>query len=85
MSLIRVDNVSKSYDDRPVLREVFFRLSAGDRAGLIGKNGSGKTTRLLIFEGAGRVREVNGNWSIWQASKQTDSTKDTKERKGGPS
>jgi ATP-binding cassette subfamily F protein 3 len=26
-------------------------------------------TRLLVFEGSGRVREVSGNWSIWQASK----------------
>jgi ATP-binding cassette subfamily F protein 3 len=24
-------------------------------------------TRLLVFEGAGRLREVNGNWTIWQA------------------
>jgi len=25
-------------------------------------------TRLLIFEGAENLREVNGNWTIWQAS-----------------
>ena len=25
-------------------------------------------TRLLIFEGTDRLREVNGNWTIWQAS-----------------
>ena len=25
-------------------------------------------TRLLVFEGEGRVREVNGNWTTWQAS-----------------
>ena len=24
--------------------------------------------RLLIFEGTDRLREVNGNWTIWQAS-----------------
>jgi ATPase subunit of ABC transporter with duplicated ATPase domains len=46
MSLIRLNNVSKSFDGKPVLREVFFRLSAGDRLGLIGKNGAGKTTLL---------------------------------------
>jgi ATP-binding cassette subfamily F protein 3 len=27
-------------------------------------------TRLLIFEGAGHVREVAGNWTIWQASEK---------------
>jgi len=25
-------------------------------------------TRLLIFEGTANLREVNGNWTIWQAS-----------------
>ena len=23
-------------------------------------------TRLLVFEGKGKIREVNGNWAIWQ-------------------
>jgi ATP-binding cassette subfamily F protein 3 len=49
MSIIRLSNVSKSYEDKPVLREVFFRLSTGDRLGLIGKNGAGKTTLLRLI------------------------------------
>ena len=51
MSVIRLNNVSKFYDDRPVLREVFFRLSAGERVGLIGRNGAGKTTLLRLILG----------------------------------
>jgi len=51
MSLIRLSNVHKSYDDAPVLREVYFRLEAGDRVGLIGKNGAGKTTVLKLILG----------------------------------
>lgn len=51
MSVIRLNNVSKAYEGKPVLREVFLRLEADDRLGLIGKNGSGKTTLLrLILE-----------------------------------
>ena len=51
MSLIRLNNVSLKYEDRPVLRNVFFKLQAGERVGLIGKNGTGKTTVLkLILE-----------------------------------
>jgi ABC-type oligopeptide transport system ATPase subunit len=51
MSLVRLSNVFKSFDSKLVLREVFFRLSKGDRVGLIGKNGVGKTTVLkLILE-----------------------------------
>ncbi|MEM7030244.1 MAG: ABC-F family ATP-binding cassette domain-containing protein [Chloroflexota bacterium] len=51
MSLIRVRNVSKTYEQKQVLREVFFRLEEGDRVGLIGKNGTGKTTILKTILG----------------------------------
>ena len=51
MSLVRFQQVSKSYEGRPVLREVFFKLSEGERVGLIGKNGSGKTTALKLILG----------------------------------
>ena len=51
MSLIRLHNVTKQYDDTLVLREVYFRLSEGERAGLIGKNGTGKTTALKLILG----------------------------------
>ncbi|MCU1529239.1 MAG: transporter [Frondihabitans sp.] len=48
MSLIRLHDVSVRFENTPVLREVFFRLEAGDRVGLIGRNGSGKTTLLKL-------------------------------------
>ena len=48
MSLIRLHDVSVRYDNTQVLREAFFRLEAGDRVGLIGKNGSGKSTILKV-------------------------------------
>lgn len=48
MSLIRLHDVSVRFDNTPVLREAFFRLEPGDRVGLIGKNGSGKTTILKL-------------------------------------
>ena len=49
MSLIRLNNVTMKYEDRMVLRNVFFKLQEGDRVGLIGKNGSGKTTMLRLI------------------------------------
>ncbi|MCU1404589.1 MAG: transporter [Glaciihabitans sp.] len=48
MSLIRLNDVSVRYENTQILREVFFRLDAGDRVGMIGKNGSGKTTILKL-------------------------------------
>ena len=55
MSLVRVQGVTVRFGDRPVLRDVHFKLAKGERAGLIGENGSGKTTLLrLILTAAGR-------------------------------
>ncbi len=51
MSLIRFQNVDKYYEGKPVLREVYFRIDAGERVGLIGRNGSGKTTLLKLILG----------------------------------
>ncbi len=51
MSLIRLQNLTMRFDDHVILRDVFFRLSRGDRVGLIGKNGSGKTTLLKLILG----------------------------------
>lgn len=51
MSLIRLLGIAKKYENQPVLREVFFRLATGDRVGLIGKNGAGKTTVLRLILG----------------------------------
>ncbi len=51
MSLIRLHNITMTYEDRPVLRNVYFKLQERERVGLIGKNGTGKTTILkLILE-----------------------------------
>jgi ATP-binding cassette subfamily F protein 3 len=66
MSLIRLHNLSMSYDDRPVLREVYFRLSAGERVGLIGKNGAGKTTVLRLI--LGQEQPVSGAVEIEQGT-----------------
>ena len=51
MSLVRLHDVTKRYDDHLVLRELHFRLSQGERVGLIGKNGTGKTTVLKLILG----------------------------------
>ncbi|WP_394769856.1 ABC-F family ATP-binding cassette domain-containing protein [Lacisediminihabitans sp.] len=48
MSLIRLNDVNLSFEKTPVLREAFFRLESNDRVGLIGRNGSGKSSLLKL-------------------------------------
>jgi ATP-binding cassette subfamily F protein uup len=50
--VIRAKNVSYSYDDEKLIEGFSIRINRGDRIGLIGNNGVGKTTllRLLIGE-----------------------------------
>src|SRR6185436_10931760 len=54
-------NVSKSFGDRPIVKDLDLIITRGDRFGLIGPNGSGKTTLLNLILGtlapdAGSVR-----------------------------
>ena len=44
--------VSKSYGDRPIVRDFSTRILRGDRVGIVGANGSGKTTLLKLLTGA---------------------------------
>jgi ATPase subunit of ABC transporter with duplicated ATPase domains len=66
MSLIRLHDVSVRFDNRQILREAYFRLEPGDRVGLIGKNGSGKTTMLqLILD---RITPESGTVTVEQGT-----------------
>jgi ATP-binding cassette subfamily F protein uup len=63
--VFEADGVTKGFGGDPVVRDASFRITRGDRIGLIGPNGSGKTTllRLLIGElepDSGEVRRGAG-------------------------
>lgn len=46
---ISAQDITKTYELRPVLRSVSFTLAAGSRMALLGPNGAGKTTLLRIL------------------------------------
>lgn len=48
---LAVDGVSHGYPDRRVLSDISFAAAPGDRIGLIGENGTGKSTLLRIVAG----------------------------------
>ncbi|HET7924655.1 MAG TPA: ATP-binding cassette domain-containing protein, partial [Rhodanobacteraceae bacterium] len=49
--VIEVHNVSHGYDGRPLLKDFSLRVMRGDRIGIIGNNGVGKSTLLKILLG----------------------------------
>ena len=65
MILLTAQNISKTYMERKVLDDVSFFLNEGDKVGIIGINGTGKSTLLKILAGAeeadgGDIIRTNG-------------------------
>ncbi len=54
MSLVKGKNISKSYGDKLIIERSSFQLNEGEKIGLIGANGVGKTTLLQIISGETR-------------------------------
>src|SRR3712207_8080783 len=64
-NLVNLERVSKAYGVRPLLTEVSLGVAVGERIGIVGRNGDGKTTLLDVMTGvepadAGRVSRQRG-------------------------
>lgn len=59
MNLISIENLSKSYNDKVLFKDVSLGINEGDKIGLIGINGTGKSTLLKVI--AGVKKEDSGN------------------------
>jgi len=55
--VIIADNLSKSFDDKTLFKEINFSLYYGDRAVIIGNNGTGKSTLLKMILGQTSIDE----------------------------
>lgn len=49
--MLSINKLTKSYGGSILFSDISFRLTPGDRVGLIGKNGAGKTTLMRIING----------------------------------
>jgi len=50
-TVLELEDVSATAGDRPLLRDVSWQLGPGDRVGIVGVNGTGKTTLLRLLSG----------------------------------
>lgn len=56
-AIIQLKNIKKSYGNHEVLKGVNMEVNKGDIYGLVGKNGSGKTTIFKMILGLSRIDE----------------------------
>ncbi|MFM9912071.1 MAG: ATP-binding cassette domain-containing protein [Methylophilaceae bacterium] len=63
MPLITLDNAHLAYGLTPLLDYVAFQLDAGERVGLIGRNGTGKSSLLKVIAGENKLDDG----TVWRA------------------
>jgi len=74
-NIINIEGVSKAFDIRPLLVDVSLGVSEGERIGIVGRNGGGKSTLLKVLAGIeppdeGRV--TRANWARLGMLNQVD-------------
>jgi ATP-binding cassette subfamily F protein 3 len=80
---VRYTDISKAYGNKVLLRNVSFDVNVGDRLGIIGPNGVGKTTLLkitvgLVKQDTGDVKIYKQNSVAYYDQEQSDLDENTK-------
>ena len=70
--MIKVDNLSKNYDDVKAVKSISFELQDGQVVGFLGANGAGKSTTLKIM--TGYISPSSGNVYYGNKNIQDDTT-----------
>ncbi|MEG0133461.1 MAG: ABC-F family ATP-binding cassette domain-containing protein [Clostridium sp.] len=65
MNLITLENIYKSFSEKPLLEDIKLTITSEDKIGIIGVNGTGKSTLLKIIAGVeqsdrGTITTMNG-------------------------
>lgn len=62
MNYLQLENVSTSFGDKVLFKDINLLINKGDKIGIIAKNGSGKTTLLRVI--SGQIRPEGENAKI---------------------
>ncbi len=74
-NILELARVSYAYEkSRPLIRELSFTVGEGDYIGLLGANGSGKSTIMKLASGL--LKPASGGISLWGRSLQETKHKD---------
>jgi ATP-binding cassette subfamily F protein uup len=81
--IIEIEHIKKAFDGRPIINDFSYTFKKGDRIGLAGKNGTGKSTLLNII--TSQLKPDNGkvdtgDTTVFGYYKQGGLTFDPKER-----
>lgn len=64
--MLKLQNITKYYNDYPVLKSVNLEIQPGEIHGLVGENGAGKSTLLNIIMGAASIYNSGGfQGEVW--------------------
>ena len=59
MNILSVENLSKSFGDRILFKNINFGIAEGQKIALVARNGAGKTTMMDVI--TGKTRPTSGN------------------------
>ena len=65
MNIINIEHISKIYGEKVIYEDASFGIQQGDKIGIVGINGTGKSTLLRMIAGeempdAGQIIRKNG-------------------------